>query len=396
LDVASYNAYGTTWANYNTVTTLNNVAPAAPTLSATAASSSQVNLSWNSVSGANGYYVNEWNGSSWVQIGNVTGTSFSATGLSAGTAYSFEVGAYNSVGTSWSASKTVTTPGGTTVNIDHPTAAVAYSNVSGSLFGTNGPVFTDVHQGGVGDCWLLSSLAEVAARAPQDIRNMFTSAGTAVENGVTVNLYDVRLFDSNNVAHQILVDTELPGGGTYYDQPVNGVLWVALAEKAYAEANGMGYVTTSNPKTDSYAALNSGDPQWALRAITGKSASDYSINPTNIAAAWNAGQLIVICSDATTASSGIVPSHAYAVVGYNPSATNAFEVYNPWGTNAQGYAPSTYNNQQVYGLFWASAGFLSQNFTAQSIGVGADQDGVTFHKHDHAAFNAFWSSFSAA
>ena len=101
-----------------------------------------------------------------------------------------------------------------------------------------------MHQGDVGDCWLLASLAEVAARDPADIRNMFTAAGTTVENGATVSLYTVRFFNSAGVAGYVTVDTELPAGGGYYDHVANGVLWVALAEKAYAEANGAGFVTT--------------------------------------------------------------------------------------------------------------------------------------------------------
>ena len=62
----------------------------------------------------------------------------------------------------------------------------------------------DVQQGQVGDCWLMASLAEVAARDPQDIRNMFTADGTAVENGATVSLYTVRFFNqrrSRRVRH---------------------------------------------------------------------------------------------------------------------------------------------------------------------------------------------------
>ncbi|MGA2621193.1 MAG: C2 family cysteine protease [Thermoguttaceae bacterium] len=126
------------------------------------------------------------------------------------------------------------------VNVNHPAAATAYSPISGTLFSPNGPSYLDVQQGYVGGCWLLASLAEVAARYPQDIRSMFTAAGTTVENGATVSLYTVRFFNSVGVAEYVTVDTELPSGGTYYDQPVNGVLWVALAEKAYAEANGAG------------------------------------------------------------------------------------------------------------------------------------------------------------
>jgi hypothetical protein len=57
---------------------------------------------------------------------------------------------------------------------------------------------------------------------------------------------------------------------------------VALAEKAYVEANAVGIVTSNNVGIRSYDALNNGDPAWALQAITGKSASDYSINPSMV------------------------------------------------------------------------------------------------------------------
>jgi hypothetical protein len=145
---------------------------------------------------------------------------------------------------------------------------------------------------------------------------------------------------------------------------------VALAEKAYAEANGAGIVTTSQVGSDSYAALNEGYPSWALQAITGKPASDYSINPGNIAAAWNAGQLIVLGSDSAPSSSYIVGDHAYAVVNYTASSSQPFEVYNPWGTDSSGWAPSSFNGHEVYGLFTADATFLSQNFASQSFGTG--------------------------
>ena len=227
----------------------------------------------------------------------------------------------------------------------------------------------------------MASLAEVAARDPADIRNMFTAAGTTVENGSTVSLYTVRFFNSAGVAEYVTVDTELPSGGGYYDHPANGVLWVALAEKAYAEANGAGIVTTQHVGSDSYAALNGGDPSWALQAITGKSASDFAINPTNIAAAWNAGELIVLGSSPTRPPTYIVGdsqgTHAYAVVNYTASSSNPFEVYNPWGTDSSGWALGTFNGHQVYGLFSANATFLSQNFAGQSIGAGAVAGGET-------------------
>jgi hypothetical protein len=63
-----------------------------------------------------------------------------------------------------------------------------------------------------------------------------------------------------------------------------------------------------------------------LQAITGKSASDgdssifFSVlGPFFIANAWNSGRLIVLCAE-TPASSFIVGSHCYAVVGYDATS----------------------------------------------------------------------------
>ena len=86
-------------------------APAAPVLRATAVSGTQVNLSWNSVSGASGYLVDVWLNGSWMQLGSVGSgaTGCSVTGLSPGTTYYFDVGAYNAAGTSWANYRSVTT-----------------------------------------------------------------------------------------------------------------------------------------------------------------------------------------------------------------------------------------------------------------------------------------------
>jgi hypothetical protein len=240
------------------------------------------------------------------------------------------------------------------------------------LFNNNQPSFLDVEQGAAADCWLEASLAEVAARDPQDIRNMFIYDGTTVDNGSTVGLYSVRFFSTNGSAFYVQVDTELPWAGGYYDHIHNALgtscLWVALAEKGYAEANALGLVTTGAEYQGSYGSLNYADPAYALHAITGNPASDYYIDPTGIANAWNSGKLIVICTD-TPPSSYIVGDHCYAVVDFKASSNFPFKVFNPWGTDAWGWAPG-YSNK-IYGLFGANAAFISQNFTVQSIGTGA-------------------------
>ncbi len=387
----------------------------APVLTATPYSASQINLSWScgSVMGsASGYVVDEMTNGQWKQVTPPLGsgaTSYPVTGLKANTTYQFQVGAEKPAGTFWSNSVTATTG----IVVDHPIAATAYSNVNGTLWAPLGPSYLDVEQGAQGDCGLMASLAEVAYRDPQDIMNMFAPDGKTVENGTQVNLYTVRFFNSAGVAKYVTVDTELPSGGGYYANAFGsafggGYLWVALAEKAYAQAYAAGYVSvgvqSNPPPKDSYASLVMW-PSSALQAITGTNQGDPSIDPSKIPAAWKAGDFIVLTSSDTAASQYIVgdtlktaqgplpETHCYALISspttytasnakaqaspvanYNASATTAalpFEAYNPWDTNGSGWALSTFHGRQVYGLFTANANFLSQNFAQQSFASGA-------------------------
>ena len=112
-----------------------------------------------------------------------------------------------------------------------------------------------------------------------------------------------------------------------------------------------------------------------MQAITGKSASDFSINPTNIASAWKAGQLIVLGSSSKANDNLIVGdsqgTHAYAVVNYVSSSSTPFEVYNPWGISSVVGSTTTFNGHQVYGgPFYANATLISQDFSSQFIGTG--------------------------
>jgi hypothetical protein len=397
FDVAARNSAGAAWAPGVDVTTLPGSPPLVPALTAMAASAAQANLTWGGDASATQYKVYELAGGAWEQIatlGSITSdtgmsdsvTSYSVTGLSAGTTYYFDVAAQNSGGVTWAPARKVSTPAAVFLHatINEPAAAAAYSPVSGELFGPGGPSYLDVEQGYLGDCWLLSSLAEVAVQAPQDIRDMFMYEGAAVENGAMVGLYQVRFFNSAGTAEYVTVDTELPAGGAYYDQPANGVLWVALAEKAYAEANGAGIVTSGTMNSSSYSALNGGDPSWALQAITGQPAADYYVDSAGIAAAWQAGGLVVLCSSPNADDNLVVGdssvTHAYAMIGYNPSSSTPFEIYNPWGESTVVGALTTYNGGQVYaGAFYASASLISQDFIVQSDGTGATETSTARH-----------------
>jgi hypothetical protein len=267
-----------------------------------------------------------------------------------------------------------------------PAASAAYSPVNGTLFNpnTNAPSYLDVQQVGAADCWLMASLAAVAARAPADIQNMFLYEGSTVDNGTVVNVYSVRFYNWAGTAEYVTVDTELPGGGGIYDRPTGGallvdglppvngspspVLWAALAEKAYVEANAMNIVTTVNGSSYSYSDLNNGYAVWALGAIADQWSIKNSTDPSAVASAWNAGEFIVLGTN-NPKNSGFVSKHAYAVVGYNPSSSYPFEVFNPWGTDANYWAPE--GPGTIYGLCWTSNWSISNNFSSESFAVGA-------------------------
>jgi hypothetical protein len=349
--------------------------------------------------GAANESVWEYNGSgtSWAQITGPTtyalqlvcaSGSVYMVGYNIG--YSTYVWQYTGSGASWTALTGTALPTALStwfLAATEPVADTAYSPAGGTLFGPAGPVYQDVQQGNLADCWLEASLAETAARAPADIQNMFNFDGYALENGAQVGVYSVRLYTTTGLPMYFTVDTQLPSGGAYYDQPVGGpgavngsptpVLWVALAEKAYAEANAAGFVTSNSMNVNSYDALNYGDSAWALQAVTGKPVTDYSINPTNIAAAWNAGQLVVLCTINNTSSSpGLVGNHCYALVGYDPSNSMGlpYELFNPWGVGANNMTPES---STIFGLFDISAAALTQYFSWDSFGNGAAAGGTS-------------------
>ena len=99
LEVGAIGPWGISYSSVRPVTTL----PTSPVLSATPTSASQINLRWSSVSGTSDYVVYENTGSGFKEYGDTgTGTSFSATNLSANSNYSFEVADIGPWGVTWS------------------------------------------------------------------------------------------------------------------------------------------------------------------------------------------------------------------------------------------------------------------------------------------------------
>jgi hypothetical protein len=222
---------------------------------------------------------------------------------------------------------------------DRPTAEGTYRYASGSLF-QSGVSYTDIDQGGSADCYFLAALGSVALKTPSKIYNMF------IDNGD--DTFTVRFFN-NGVADYVTVDRYLPTnswGGFVYANNSSGMaynnasneLWVALAEKAYAQINESGWIGQDN--TNTYAGIDFGWAGNALKQITGQNAENHGMNDyflgirigDNVGDMWNAfaaGRSVVVNSNDSGVASGIVANHSYILTGYNYS-TGRYMLYNPW------------------------------------------------------------------
>ncbi len=87
--------------------------PAIPTALQAAAGNAQISLSWSASTGATSYNVKRstTNGGPYTTISSPTGTSYTDTGLTNGTAYYYVVTAVNSAGESSASSQAMATPG---------------------------------------------------------------------------------------------------------------------------------------------------------------------------------------------------------------------------------------------------------------------------------------------
>ncbi len=227
---------------------------------------------------------------------------------------------------------------------DHPsTDGYAYAASTGTLF-VNGPSYTDVNQGQVGDCYFIASMGAIAKSSPASITNMI------VDNGDKT--YTVRFY-ANGKADYVTVDNLLPvnsSGRLVYDgdgalaASTSNELWLPLLEKAYAQWNETG--KSGQNGTNSYAGISGGWMADVLSQALGYSVpSIWSLGGSTKQTVINA----VAKNQAVTIGTfkslyGLYGDHAYTIVGYN-STNDTFTLYNPWGSSQPG--PLTWTQLQA-------------------------------------------------
>jgi hypothetical protein len=238
------------------------------------------------------------------------------------------------------APKIVKTIDPTTTEID-----ITYKSfASDPLFGTDGPTASDINQGYLGDCYLLSTLSSVARTDPALIRKDIV----ADENGV----FTVTFGKST----KINVNADLPvwpdGQVAYAGLGQQDSLWVALMEKAY--------VLYTSPKTDAYNSISGG---WMSSAFSALNLKSQTIETTASATALLSGlQADLKAGDFTTfgtlntlpTGSPLVAGHAYEVDSVTDDASgNPISVTfrNPWGSAVADDGLVTLTANQAYTAF---------------------------------------------
>lgn len=220
---------------------------------------------------------------------------------------------------------------------DRPDIASGYSYkyASGSLF-QNGISYTDVKQGNLANCYFVASLGSAAHQKQSYIQDMFIDNGDGT--------FTVQFF-KNGVSDYVTVDRYLPtttggyaayagwGGGAYNES--DNELWVALAEKAYAQLNESGWIGQDN--TNSYSGIEYGWPNIVMKQVTGLETGSSNIAINNIVNAYNSDKMVVLNTNPGDGNktyldpdSKVVANHSYVMTGYN-SVTKQFQLYNPWG-----------------------------------------------------------------
>ena len=232
----------------------------------------------------------------------------------------------------------------------------SYGRMTGSLF-VDDIRFSDVNQGQAGTCYFLAACSTIANSQSQLIRDLFRDNG----NGT----YGVRFYGSSGSEIWVTVNQSVPifpdntlALARNVSRSLSGEMWVALVEKAYAQANEIGDFGRDTA-VNGYSAIEGGLEE-ALRHISGRPTSAYSsqlrqqgyTSAAGNLSTWNSYKSLAISAINSGSSlwlgsfgatfdrsskRNFVSGHAFAITGYNAS-TGRFIIANPWGPGSNTYA----------------------------------------------------------
>ena len=200
--------------------------------------------------------------------------------------------------------------------------------------GTTAPIsVTDINQGQLGDCYLLSSIGEIALNKPSFISSAIHVNGNGTE---AVTLYNASNGSVPNWYSTAFKATSVTVTNAFPTNSVNNIasqdvlgnqkeIWPQVLENAYASLNG-GY----------NAIGRGGSPVLAMEELTGHAASFLAPASLTLAVLQGdvlAGDLIVMDTlNKNGLSNGLFGDHAYMFNGVSGTGSAAtLKLLNPWG-----------------------------------------------------------------
>lgn len=209
----------------------------------------------------------------------------------------------------------------------------------------------DTNQGGIGDCWMIASMAALAGT--EEGRKLLSRN---IEYDAKNDQYKVTLYD-NGEPVEVIVDNSFldstyigEDGETYLFRHAGGddrqPNYASIYEKAMAEYYG-----------DTYGEIWGGHSKEALEVLTGNEATCTSTDPglrfweqkadsSYIRDKLDGGEVVTMgtkSEDDMPEGSKIVPGHAYVV--QEVLDDGSLVVYNPWGEGS--YHTEGYDDGQV-------------------------------------------------
>ena len=240
--------------------------------------------------------------------------------------------------------------------LDSPATPKLYVYLDLPLF-FNDARATDIRQGSLGDCYLLSSLSAVAESTIASIDGRYPSVYPGdmfIDNGD--NTYGVRMYDNYGAERWVTVDKYVPGYRSTdlrNVSTVDGETWAMMAEKAYVQLNesdNIGQDGTNRYGIGNHFGIAGGSAVMALSHITGQEASYKFISEKtddngDFGKAWLIAQIeaklpLVFSTSAPcplASSKGVKRKHTYTyesygvVEGNNETQAGRFFLRNPWG-----------------------------------------------------------------
>ena len=314
FDVGATNSAGTSWANYQSATTFARLsAPAAPSFTATTASTSQIGLAWRTVNGATSYLIQESKAGGWVTIASLgsNATTYNAFGQNAGTAYSFRVAAVNSAGTTWASPKAATT-------FHNPGNLGQSNNWSGYIIQPNGLVSE------VAGSWVVPATVGTEAGSMVSIWVGIDGAGSHSVEQIGTSWTAAKGWYA---WVELFGDTNGQGKGQYYYETPISSFSVHTGDVVSASVKFIGNTATGSEFsfgiTDQSTSGSIGSTQGWSNVLT----TQY-IQPARTTGEWIA--------EAPSNSSGVVPlanfgtvafSHAWATAGGVSGPIASFRYY---------------------------------------------------------------------